>query len=59
MLDIRDIKDKDLRELALKRKEEQKGTSFDLFEDKCFLWRNTAEGWNFWNEVYTDKITKL
>jgi len=51
-MDIRKIKDKDLRELALKRKEEQNGTSFNLLVHMCFWWKDTPEGFDFWNKVF-------
>ena len=58
-MDIRKIKDKDLRELALKRKEEQNGTSFDLLGHKCFWWKDTPEGFDFWNKVFNDEVKKM
>ena len=58
-MDIREIKDKGLRDLALKRKEEQNGCSFDLHVDYCFMWWKTSEGYGFWNGVNIGAIKKL
>ena len=58
-MDIREIKDKGLRELALKRKEEQNGTSFYLVDRECFDWHKAPEGWEFWYDVDESEITKL
>lgn len=58
-MDIREIKDKGLRELALKRREEQNGNSFDIRTTCCFDWQNTKEGGSFWSDVYEGKITSL
>ena len=58
-MDIREIKDKKLRELALKRKEEQGGTIFELWDIDCFDFGETKEGGNFWKDVLYGKITSL
>lgn len=56
-MDIRKIKDKALRELALKRKKEVNRNSFTLFD--AFIWDKTPEGYDFWIDVYNGNITSL
>ena len=58
-MDIREIKDKGLRELALKRREEQGGVCFELWDIDCFDFGETPEGGNFWRDVLEGKITAL
>ena len=58
-MDIRKIKDKGLRELALKRRKEQGGRVWMLSDRDCFQWNFTDEEHDFWNDVLNGKITSL
>lgn len=58
-MDIREIKDKGLRELAFQRREEQDGARWMLQHTSCFNWQRTKEGGGFWQDVTDGKITSL
>jgi hypothetical protein len=54
---IRDIKDKELRELAIKRCETEYHNDLSIVGG--FIWEDTKEGQNFWSEVEEGIITNL
>ena len=54
---VKDIKNKELRELAISRLDEGRSRYTELIA--CFVWKDTPEGSSFWSKVNEGSITRI